>query len=127
MPHTPRYERSPEVQQCIKDCTECASICQETINYCLQMGGKHVAQDHLRLMIDCAEICQQSQNYMLRNSVFSADLCQTCANVCRACADSCAEFTGDTMMQDCAEVCRRCASSCQRMVESMRQMAGAAM
>jgi hypothetical protein len=115
-----------EVQQCIKDCTACGSVCQETINYCLQVGGRHVEQSHLRLMMDCAEICQASQNYMLRRSDYSAPLCRVCADVCRDCADSCSRFAGDTMMQDCAEVCRRCAASCQRMVEALREKAPSA-
>lgn len=125
MPHTPGQSLPPEVQLCIKDCTECGNICEETISYCLQQGGRHVEPHHMKLLIDCAEICRASQNFMLRNSTFSAAICTVCGDVCTQCADSCAQFTGDTMMQDCAEVCRRCASSCQRMVESMRAKAGA--
>lgn len=125
MPHIPGASLSPAVQQCIQDCHECGSTCQETISYCLRMGGRHVELSHMKLMIDCAEICRVSENYMLRDSAFSAAICAVCAEVCQRCAESCAQFTGDTMMQDCAEVCRRCSASCQRMVESVKEPAAA--
>ncbi|HOQ99325.1 MAG TPA: four-helix bundle copper-binding protein [Anaerolineae bacterium] len=125
MAHVLGAKLSPIMQQCIQDCKECGAVCQETISYCLQMGGRHVEPTHFKLMMDCAEICQISENYMLRDSAFSATICAVCAEVCARCADSCSQFTGDATMQNCAEVCRRCSTSCQRMVESVKQPAAA--
>ncbi len=82
------------------------------VNYCLEMGGPHVAPPHFRLMLDCAQICQTSADFMLRNSALHARTCAVCAEVCDACAQSC-EQVGD--MERCVEVCRRCAESCRRM------------
>jgi len=125
MAFVPHQPIPSEVQECISDCQECGSICQETINYCLQMGGKHVEANHLRLLIDCAEICQASQNSMLHRSQFEGAICGVCAQVCQHCAESCAEFTGDSQMQACAASCRRCAASCRRMAEKMPAAAAA--
>lgn len=109
------------MQACIDDCQSCHSICLATIQHCLQMGGKHAAADHLRLMMDCAEICQTSANFMLRGSNLHAETCRACAEVCDRCAEDCARVSDgqDQMMQRCVDACRRCSKSCH-------QMAGAA-
>jgi len=57
-----------DMNQCIQDCIRCHQVCIETINHCLQKGGKHAAAEHIRTLADCAEICQTSANFMLRNS-----------------------------------------------------------
>jgi hypothetical protein len=81
------------------------------MNQCLESGGKHVAPDHFRLLINCAEICQTSANFMLSASAFSNPICRVCAEVCDACAKSCEQIG----MEDCARVCRECAQSCRQM------------
>jgi hypothetical protein len=108
-------DRSPQMQTCIDDCLDCHSICLETVNHCLQMGGKHAGPRHIRLLLDCAEVCQTSANFMLRNSDLHRQVCGVCADVCIACAESCEQFRDDAQMMACAEVCRRCAESCREM------------
>jgi hypothetical protein len=103
------------MQQCIDDCTQCHDICLETVNHCLQMGGKHAEAGHIRLMLDCAEICQTSANFMLRRSEVHGRTCGVCAEVCRRCAEDCERFSDDEQMTACAEMCRRCSSSCEEM------------
>lgn len=110
--------RSADLEQCTELCLECHRICEETITYCLGKGGDHVADEHLRLLIDCAEICQTSANFMLRGSSRHDITCRACAEICRACADDCAMFTGDAQMERCADVCRRCAEACEQMAGS---------
>ncbi|KUG19759.1 ferredoxin [hydrocarbon metagenome] len=112
---TPIIERTEEIERCIADCVDCAGVCTETVDYCLETGGRHVRPEHVRLMLDCGEICQISASYMLRESTFSTDLCGLCAEVCDRCAKSCAGFTDDPKMKTCADVCRRCAVSCRHM------------
>ncbi len=113
----PRY--MPEVEQCIADCMDCARVCQETVRYCLQMGGNHTEPRLLTLLMDCAAMCELSESMMLRDSSFQVSICTLCTEVCQRCADSCERFTGDAQMQRCADTCRRCAASCRRMVTAM--------
>lgn len=104
-----------EMQKCIENCQQCHVVClQTTMNHCLELGGAHVAPEHMRLMLNCAEICQTSANFMLSNSPVSRAVCQACAVVCKACADSC-EQIGE--MTACVEACRRCATSCEMMAQ----------
>jgi hypothetical protein len=112
-------QQSPEMQQCIQNCLDCHSICLQTIQHCLAMGGKHAEPSHIRLLMDCAEICQTSANFMLRGSNLHGRTCGVCAEVCARCAEDCARMGEDSLMQQCAEACRRCADSCQRMATMM--------
>ncbi|MHB0859393.1 MAG: four-helix bundle copper-binding protein [Anaerolineae bacterium] len=106
--------RSAEMEECIRNCTDCHSICLETISYCLQMSGEHAEPAHIRVLMDCAEICQTSANFMLRESTFHGLTCGVCAQVCEQCATSCARFD-DAQLTACAEMCQRCAASCHTM------------
>ena len=113
-------QMSEEMQQCIQDCLNCSSICQETLTYCLQQGGRHAEASHIRLLVDCAEIGQTSANFLLRMSDLHSGVCGVCADVCERCATDCEQFRDDAQMMACADACRRCAQSC-------RTMAGARM
>ena len=108
--------RSPlneAMQDAIKACLDCHSMCLDTaMNDCLQRGGRHVEQKHLRLMLNCAELCQTSANFMLSDSPLHGRVCGVCAEACEACAKSC-DQVGE--MSECAEECRKFAESCRRM------------
>lgn len=108
---------TPEVQmeRCIELCRQCHDSATATLEYCLQQGGQHTEEKHLRLMRDCIQITQTSLDFMLRGSSFHARVCGACADVCESCADSCASIIEDKQMQDCAEACRACATSCRDM------------
>ena len=107
---------SAEMQRCIQECRNCASICLETVQHCLKLGGKHAEPAHIRMLMDCAEICQTSANFMLRGSPLHARACALCADACDRCAESCESTAdGDEQMQRCADECRRCAESCREM------------
>jgi len=114
MPHSTRL--SQDMRQCIQDCLDCYSICLETVQHCLGMGGKHAEQQHIALMLACASICETSANAMLLGSHHHVDTCRACVSICRACAEDCRRMaSGDETMQRCAETCERCAQSCERM------------
>ena len=107
---------TPEMRECIEECTHCSQICLETVTHCLQIGGKHAEASHIRLLLDCAGICRTSADFMLRGSDLHALTCGACAQVCERCAEHCEQMGGgDAMMTRCAEACRRCAGSCRRM------------
>ncbi len=104
---------SAQLQACIVDCLECYSLCrQEAMNHCLEVGGRHLAPAHFRLMDDCAQICRAAADFMLAGSTFRFEMCALCARICEACARSCEELGG---MEACARACRGCAQSCRRM------------
>ncbi|MCL4534652.1 MAG: four-helix bundle copper-binding protein [Bacteroidetes bacterium] len=123
MAHVKHHKMSTAMQDCIKDCQECETTCTESIDYCLQLGGKHAEASHIRSLMDCAEICRTSAGYMLRGSEQYQLVCGTCAEVCERCEQSCRQFGDDTMMQECAEACRRTAQSCRQMAGTRLQKA----
>lgn len=109
-------KHNAQMQDCIKNCQECHAVCMETVQHCLEMGGKHAQPDHIRLLLDCAQICQTSADFMLRGSPLHGRTCGLCAEICTQCADDCEKLAqGDSMMTKCAEICRRCAESCRQM------------
>lgn len=105
---------SEEVRECIRDCLDCYQTCTETTMRCLNEGGKHVAPEHLNLLMDCAKICNTNADFMLRNSTYYPQSCGLTADICDECADTCDRFEDD-FMKECASVCRRCAESCREM------------
>jgi hypothetical protein len=110
------HAMNQEMRDCIQNCQECHAICMETVQHCLQMGGKHAEADHIRLLLDCAQICATSADFMLRGSPLHSKTCGVCAEICRLCAESCERIgKDDATMKKCAEMCRKCADSCQRM------------
>ncbi|TAK07621.1 MAG: four-helix bundle copper-binding protein [Candidatus Manganitrophaceae bacterium] len=123
MPHTATHPMSKEMEQCIQNCLDCYRVCLQAVTYCLQMGGKHAAADHIRLLFDCAEICQTSASFMLRYSDLHGQTCAVCAEVCERCAESCEQFGEDALMKACSQACRRSAASCQKMAQSQGRAA----
>ena len=106
---------SDEVKRCIENCRECHKVCQETLSYCLDEGGKHAESSHLTTLLACAEICGTSANFMTWGVDLHPQVCGVCAEMCERCADSCAAFKDDETMRRCADVCRRCSQSCASM------------
>jgi hypothetical protein len=112
---TTREHESERMQECIDNCSNCHAACLETVIYCLQKGGHHAEESHVRLLLDCAEICQTSANFMLRASDLHPRTCGVCAEVCERCAAECERLGDDAQMKACAQACRICADSCRRM------------
>ena len=115
MPDARGHLLNSHMQQCIENCQDCHKACLETIPHCLQMGGKHAAANHIRLMMDCVEICQTSANFMQRGSDLHVFTCAACAEICERCAADCETMADDPRMASCATMCRRCAESCREM------------
>lgn len=108
-----RNHMESQFQENIDACLDCHSMClRMAMGYCLERGGRHAEQKHLRLMINCAELCQTSANFMLSDSPLHGRVCLICAEACEACAKSC-EQVGD--MRECVEECLSCAKSCRSM------------
>jgi hypothetical protein len=118
MLHTAERMITKETQQCIDECLNCYSICLQTVQHCLELGGKHAEASHIRILNDCAEICQTSAGFMLRGSPLHGRVCGVCAEVCRECERECRRMSDDETMRECADACRRCAESCERMAKA---------
>lgn len=104
-----------EMRDCIALCWQCRALCQETLfSHCLEMGGEHVAPNHVKLMADCIQACQVAADFMTRDSALHVSTCAACADICEACAKSCDAIDSKEMKQ-CAEFCRQCAKSCRDM------------
>ena len=104
---------SPETLQCIENCLTCYGVCLGmATNHCLAVGGAHVEQEHLRLMLACAEVCRTHAHLMILGSPHAKHLASECAEIATECAESC-EKVGD--MDDCVKACRACAASCATM------------
>jgi hypothetical protein len=114
MPHTQKM--TTEMKECIQNCLGCYTICLETAQHCLMLGGKHAEPRHIGLLNTCAKICETSAAFMSSGSELHGKVCGVCAEVCKACEQSCSNMAdGDETMLRCAEACRRCAESCRRM------------
>ena len=109
------HQMSDRMHECIDRCQSGEAICIEAVNHCLELGGKHAASEHIRLLMACAEICSTSARFLLLGSKHHSRTCDVCAEVCEACARDCEQFTEDELMQRCTDVCRRCADSCRQM------------
>ncbi|MDP3965763.1 MAG: four-helix bundle copper-binding protein [bacterium] len=95
---------------------ECYRACTETIQHCLKMGGEHVEQKHLNLMMDCAKACLTAADFFMRDSEYRDKMGALCAEVCDACAKSCDALDGEEMKR-CVKACRDCAAACRGMGE----------
>jgi len=91
---------------------DCVQTCNATLDYCLRQGGKHVAVEHIKDLIDCIEACGLAAAFQARNSPLADEATAFCANACKACEESCEEYRGDAVMQQCADTCRACYEHC---------------
>ena len=109
-------ESNAAMRSCIDECQSCHEVCVETLTHCLEMGGKHMAAEHIRALTDCAQICAAAADFMLRGSSSHPEVCDVCADICEACAESCDALEGADMKR-CADQCRRCGESCREMAK----------
>jgi hypothetical protein len=113
---TPQFSQMDALmRRCIEECLSCFSVCEQTLAHCLKQGGKHVEEEHLKLLIDCAESCRMSAALMSRESQFHHRHCAMCAQICKACEESCEEFGAEPQMKACADACRSCFEACSQM------------
>jgi hypothetical protein len=71
----------------------------------------------IRLCRDIADHTTLHARYMARDSAYSQNLAEECADLCEECADECEQHDHDHC-QVCAEVLRDCAESCRRMASA---------
>ncbi|MFJ6215917.1 four-helix bundle copper-binding protein [Streptomyces sp. NPDC092296] len=105
---------SKEMQECVEACLACHSMCEETMSYCLQQGGRLDAQI-MRALMDCTDMTRMCADMMMRRSPLSTKMCEMCARACDMCAEACRSMPGDAQLAKCAESCARCAEMCRSM------------
>lgn len=103
------------LRACIENCQSCHATCLATLQHCLQLGGAHADQTHIRALLDCAQLCATSADLMLRGSELHPQTCGVCAEACQRCAESCRALDNDPQMHTCLLACERCADSCRQM------------
>ena len=104
------------MDDCLKACKSCASLCEETFHHCfgLVMLGKKEHARAAEYALDCADFCALSVKMMLRQSDLMTASCGACAEACKKCGDECAKFDGE-LMKKCTEACRECEKTCAAM------------
>lgn len=107
-----------EMKRCILECQTCETVCLDTLNHCLNLGGEHASPEHVTALLDCAMACATSADFMARGSAQHTKTCALCAEMCERCAKSCEQIGDDATMKACADTCRRCAESCRKMASS---------
>lgn len=108
-------QMSKEMQRCVDACLACYSMCEETINHCLQKGGRHTDSSIMRALADCSDITRTCADMCMRMSSMSSDMCALCARVCEMCMEACMRIPDDPQMKRCADACRTCAEACRSM------------
>ena len=108
----------------IKTLGECARICDEAAQHCLdrlRAGGKHAevhAKAH-RAVMDSMAFCSLTATLMARKSPMACYAHQGAAAACNVSAEACEPCHGD-IMKECARLCRECESLCRQMVTGIR-------
>lgn len=109
----PQVADNQRMEECIDNCSEASQAAEWCATECIRSGNEE--------MIECIELCRDVADLttlharmMSRDSDYSRDLAQTCAELCETCADVCEEHDAEHC-QVTADVLRECADSCQDM------------
>jgi len=105
---------SDEQRDCIENCNEAATVCEWCADECL---GDADMEECARLCRDVADLTSLHARLMARDSNYSSQLAQVCADACEECADECERHDADHC-RACAEVLRECADSCRSTADS---------
>jgi hypothetical protein len=105
--------------ECLKACSECANICNETFHHCFEKvkdghGDHHVVTI---LTIDCQEFCGLASELLARESPTIPVVCVACADACMMCAAECSKH-GDPQMKECTAACKACETACRAMAKA---------
>jgi hypothetical protein len=99
-----------EQRECIENCTDATEVCEWCADECL---GSDEMEECARLCRDVVDIASLHARLMARDSQFSQQLGELCAEVCDACAEECDRHDAKHC-QVCVDVLRECAESCRQ-------------
>ncbi|WP_247729279.1 four-helix bundle copper-binding protein [Halovivax limisalsi] len=103
------------MDECIDNCSEAAQACEWCADECIGMGEEMARC--IRLCRDVADLTSLHARFMSRNSGYSAELAEICADACEECADECEQFDHEHC-QVCADKLRDCVDSCREMASA---------
>lgn len=96
---------------CIDNCNVCATECGNCFSHMVGMESVNACPS---CCVECAAICRLSTDAIARNSPFTKQICNLCADICDWCANECGAHDMDHCKR-CAEACRQCAAACRKM------------
>nr|WP_285853319.1 four-helix bundle copper-binding protein [Sporosarcina luteola] len=99
----------------LKVILECLEECNTCFDACLKEEDVKMMADCIRLDRECADVCAFAAQAITRNSPFTNQILELCADVCDRCAEECAKHDEDHCKR-CAESCRKCAEACRQAV-----------
>ena len=98
-------------QSSLDACQKCATACEACLH---AMINEQSDNDCPHCCRECLDICLLCAQALARESKFSSQICQLCAEICHWCASQCEAHDHDHC-QECAQACQRCATECRAM------------
>jgi Domain of Unknown Function (DUF326) len=108
--------QNAKYQSCIDACNACAEACEYCATCDLREKDVKTMASCAQLNRDCANICWTASQFMSRDSEYSKQLCNICADICDACTKECERHIEMEHCQKCAQACRQCTEECRKMV-----------
>jgi hypothetical protein len=81
--------QNAKYQSCIDACNACAEACEYCATCDLREKDVKKMASCAQLNRDCANICWTASQFMSRDSEYSKQLCNICADICDACEQEC--------------------------------------
>ena len=112
-----------ENEDCIAVCLGCASFCNHTALWCIDVETHRVEiKKCIELSLECAALCATTAQLIGMGSDRAKELCRLCAESCSECAALCSRFR-DGQLTACAELCRKCAAACRTLLAHQENIA----
>lgn len=95
-----------EYQNCIDFLSDCAQICFECFNKCLNSDDIEKRAELIKSLVECGKHCQQTIYFITTNSLHAKEMALISAHLARVTADLCEDFTDEhtsMTMQVCLE------------------------
>ncbi len=112
------------VEECLKACLECASVCNMCADACLAEPSVASLRRCIRIDLDCADLCDAVAHILGRQTETDPQLLRDAitgmATACRICGAECAEHAEmHAHCRHCADCCNRCESACTRLLKAI--------
>jgi hypothetical protein len=112
------------MQDCCTCCSMCRTMCLQTMQMCLQKGGKFADAKMNMMLAECAQLCQMTADMAATGSARMSPIAEICAKHCDDCARAC-DAMNESVLHECAAVLRECAAACRSMKSSMKSAVSA--
>ena len=100
--------------ECIDDYLETAQACKWCADECI---GNEGMEECASLSRNVADLTTLHARFMVRDSKYSSQLAETCADACEESAAECAHHDTEHC-QGCADMFQQCAESCRQMANA---------